>query len=219
MDVMVCDVLTGLPCSTDPSPSPPVRDVGPLYSPYSEMEESAVNTNDSLEPHADLEGEAPDGSFANRNGRHAIGHVDDYSALQQQVMEGRALVQRMEAALQSSLSSALLEISGGKALDYSTVKTLLSDTKTLRQILDEAVSLLKMFWRAALPSSDSPALLIQREQVMREEIQSLRLRIAEQEEVLQGTIQRLRCSNRTKESMETFIFNQRESNHETNSAF
>uniref|UniRef100_A0A671P3E6 Uncharacterized protein n=1 Tax=Sinocyclocheilus anshuiensis TaxID=1608454 RepID=A0A671P3E6_9TELE len=116
MDVMVCDVLTGLPCSTDPSPSPPVRDVGPLYSPYSEMEESAVNTNDSLEPHADLEGEAPDGSFANRNGRHAIGHVDDYSALQQQVMEGRALVQRMEAALQSSLSSALLEISGGKVM-------------------------------------------------------------------------------------------------------
>ncbi|XP_016298437.1 myomegalin-like [Sinocyclocheilus anshuiensis] len=202
------DVLYRRQLLHDPSPSPPVRDVGPLYSPYSEMEESAVNTNDSLEPHADLEGEAPDGSFANRNGRHAIGHVDDYSALQQQVMEGRALVQRMEAALQSSLSSALLEISGGKALDYSTVKTLLSDTKTLRQILDEAVSLLKMFWRAALPSSDSPALLIQREQVMREEIQSLRLRIAEQEEVLQGTIQRLRCSNRTKESMETFIFNQ-----------
>lgn len=46
---------------------------------------------------------------------------------------------------------------------------------------------------------------------MREEIQSLRLRIVEQEEVLQGTIQRLRCSSRTKESMETFIINQRES--------
>lgn len=71
---------------------------------------------DSMEPHTDLEGEAPDGSFANCNGRHAIGHVDDYSALQQQVMEGRALVQRMEAVLQSSLSSALLEISGGKVM-------------------------------------------------------------------------------------------------------
>lgn len=46
---------------------------------------------------------------------------------------------------------------------------------------------------------------------MREEIQMLRLRITEQEEVLQGTIQRLRCSNRTKESMEIFIVNQRES--------
>ncbi|KAL1281170.1 hypothetical protein QQF64_015770 [Cirrhinus molitorella] len=207
------DVLYRRQLLHDPSPSPPVRDVGPfpagpLYSPYSEMEESAVNTSDSLELHADLEGEAPDGSFANRNGRHAIGHVDDYSALQQQVMEGRMLVQKMEAALQSSLSSVLMEISGGKALDYNTLKVLLSDTKTLCQILDEAVSLLKMFWRAALPSSDGPAHLVQREQSMQEEIQSLRLRIAEQEEVLQGTIQRLRCTNRTKESMETFIVNQ-----------
>lgn len=179
-------------------PASPLRDV--LYR--------RQLLHDSLEPHADLEGEAPDGSFANRNGRHAIGHVDDYSALQQQVMEGRVLVQRMEAALQASLGSALLEISGGKAPDYNTENTLLSDTKTLSQILDEAVSLLKMFWRAALPSSDGPAHLIQREQSMREEIQSLRLRIAEQEEVLQGTIQRLRCSNQTKESMETFIVNQ-----------
>ncbi len=42
--------------------------------------------------------------------------MDDYGALQQQVMEGRALVQRMEAALQASLGSALLEISGGKVM-------------------------------------------------------------------------------------------------------
>lgn len=75
-----------------------------------------VFTSDSLEPHADLEGEAPDGSFANRNGRHAIGHVDDYGALQQQVLEGRALVQRMEAALQACLNAALLEISSGKVM-------------------------------------------------------------------------------------------------------
>ncbi|GAA6079375.1 myomegalin isoform X1, partial [Tachysurus ichikawai] len=77
-----------------PSPSPPVRDVGPFpsgppCSPYSELEESSLTANDSLEPHADLEGDAPDGSFANQNGRHAIGHVDDFSALQQQVMKGQ----------------------------------------------------------------------------------------------------------------------------------
>lgn len=37
---------------------------------------------------------------------------------------------------------------------------------------------------------------------------SLRLRISEQEEVLKGTIQRLRNTSRTKESMEHFIVNQ-----------
>ncbi|CAM4585776.1 unnamed protein product [Leuciscus chuanchicus] len=175
-------------------PASPLRDV--LYR--------RLILHDSLEPHADLEGEAPDGSFAHSNGRHAVGHVDDHGSLQQQVLEARVLVQRMEAALTESLDSALME----KALDYSTVKTLLSDTKTLHQILDEAISLLKMFWRAALPSSDGPVHLIQREQSMREEIQFLRLRIAQQEEVLQGTITRLRSTSRTKESMETFIVNQ-----------
>lgn len=64
---------------------------------------------DTLDPHSELEGEAPDGSFANRNGRHAIGHVDDYNALQQQVLEGRSLVQRMETTLQTCLSPTLLE--------------------------------------------------------------------------------------------------------------
>lgn len=135
---------------------------------------------DSLEPHADLEGEAPDGSFAHSNGRHVVGHVDDHGSLQQQVLEARVLVQRMEAALTESLNSALMEkvklrpadrsscqnqiscVCLSQALDYSTVKTLLSDTKTLHQILDEAVSLLKMFWRAALPSSEGPVHLLQR---------------------------------------------------------
>lgn len=108
------------------------------------------------------------------------------------------------------------------------------------------MSLLKMFWRAALPSSDSPAQYLQKvssfcfpqyvsillftsqhqrtktvdtvhirvyvqEQLMKEEIESLRMRIAEQEEVLQNTIQRLRSTSRTKESMETFIVSQRQS--------
>lgn len=64
---------------------------------------------DTLDPHSELEGEAPDGSFANRNGRHTIGHVDDFSALQQQVLEGRNLVQRMETTLHACLSPPLLE--------------------------------------------------------------------------------------------------------------
>uniref|UniRef100_A0AAZ3S4V6 Myomegalin-like n=1 Tax=Oncorhynchus tshawytscha TaxID=74940 RepID=A0AAZ3S4V6_ONCTS len=162
-----------------------------------------------LDPHSDLQGDAPDGSFSNRNGRHAIGHVDDYSALQQQVLEGRSLVQRMETALQACLSQSMLVDSQDQVLlDYGCVRTLLSNTKTLRQILEEAVSLLKMFWRAALPSTDRSTHNLKKEQCMKEEILSLRGRISEQEEVLQGTVQRLRSTSRTKESMEHFIVNQ-----------
>lgn len=150
-------------CPADPSPSPPVRDIG-LFNcgspgpPYSDVDDSHSTANgviinlhvhgcsficlffgsnsgesmlcntkirvgsgtfqspaDTLDPHSELEGEAPDGSFANRNGRHAIGHVDDFSALQQQVLEGRNLVQRMETTLHSCLSPALLEGNHGKS--------------------------------------------------------------------------------------------------------
>ncbi|XP_050926027.1 myomegalin isoform X4 [Lates calcarifer] len=167
---------------------------------------------DPLDPHSELEGEAPDGSFANRNGRHAIGHVDDFSALQQQVLEGRSLVQRMETTLQACLGPPLLEgnqkQNGELVLDYGCVKSLLSNTRTLRQILEEVMSLLKMFWRAALPSTDPSVQNLKKEQCMQEEILSLKLRMSEQEEVLKGTIQRLRSTSRTKESMEHFIVNQ-----------
>ncbi|XP_070701394.1 myomegalin-like isoform X2 [Pempheris klunzingeri] len=201
----------------DPAPSPPVRDIG-LFNcgspgpPYSDLDDSHSTANDPLDPHSELEGEAPDGSFANRNGRHAIGHVDDFSALQQQVLEGRSLVQRMEMTLQACLGPPLLEgtqrQSSELVLDYGCVKSLLSNTKTLRQILEEAMSLLKMFWRAALPSTDPSIQNLKKEQCMQEEILSLKLRISEQEEVLKGTIQRLRSTSRTKENMEHFIVNQ-----------
>ncbi|XP_029310085.1 myomegalin isoform X3 [Cottoperca gobio] len=200
----------------DPAPSPPVRDIG-LFNcgspgpPYSDLDDSHSTANaDPLDPHSELEGEAPDGSFANRNGRHAIGHVDDFSALQQQVLEGRSLVHRMETTLQACLSPPLLEgnrkQSSELILDYGCVKSLLSNTKTLRQILEEAMSLLKMFWRAALPSTDPSMQNLKKG--MQEEILSLKLRMSEQEEVLKGTIQRLRSTSRTKENMEHFIVNQ-----------
>ncbi|XP_052332312.1 LOW QUALITY PROTEIN: myomegalin-like [Oncorhynchus keta] len=198
----------------DPAPSPPVRDIGlfncgsPYHVPYTDLVETPLTAND-LDPHSELQGDAPDGSFSNRNGRHAIGHVDDYSALQQQVLEGRSLVQRMETALQACLSQSMLVDSQDQVLlDYGCVRTLLSNTKTLRQILEEAVSLLKMFWRAALPSTDRSTHNLKKEQCMKDEILSLRGRISEQEEVLQGTVQRLRSTSRTKESMEHFIVNQ-----------
>uniref|UniRef100_A0A3Q2XAB0 Uncharacterized protein n=1 Tax=Hippocampus comes TaxID=109280 RepID=A0A3Q2XAB0_HIPCM len=143
---------------------------------------------DPLDPHSELEGDAPDGSFANRYGRHAVGHVDDFNALQQQVLEGRSIVQTLLFDLYHC---------GPPKIPVAT----------LRQILEEAASLLKMFWRAALPSADASTPNLKKS--MQEEILSLKLRVSEQEEVLKGTIQRLRSTSRTKESMEHFIVNQR----------
>ncbi|XP_039983654.1 LOW QUALITY PROTEIN: myomegalin [Xiphias gladius] len=189
----------------DNVPSPPVRDTGlvspssPLRSGQKYAEETGVADNDST-----LQGRAPDGPFAGRRGRHAAGHTGDFKALQKHILEGSALLCKMEASLRSLIVPALQEFSRGQPSDSASARKLLSDAKTLRQILEEADSLLRMFWTAALPNSEE----IEQDQSLREEVASLRLRLSEKEWALRDAMERVRSSNRTKDSMEHFIVSQ-----------
>ncbi|XP_072367293.1 myomegalin isoform X6 [Scyliorhinus torazame] len=208
-------------------PSPPVRDTG-LFSPFqlhpkttSSVED--FNMEDTSHQHdgylcdsmSQISCSVIDDEFAKKNGCHVIGHINDYNALQQQIMEGRILVQRMESVVQSCVNAAFLEIDGSKQdLDHQTVKQLFSNTNTLRQILDETCSLLKMFWRAAVPNPDSAIQNNQKEQSMKEEICMLRNKITEQESLLQNAISRLKATNQVKEGMEQFIVNQLTRTHD-----
>ncbi|XP_051866823.1 myomegalin isoform X4 [Pristis pectinata] len=211
-------------------PSPPVRDTGMFssFQMHSKVNSSVADFNmedtsqrndgylsDSMSQISCslTDDELPDGSFVKKNGSHVIGHIDDYNALQQQIMEGRMLVQRMEAIVQSCVNAAFLEIDGSKHLDHQTVKQLFSNTNTLRQILDETCSLLKMFWRTALPNPDSD-MQNQKEQSMKEEICRLRNKITEQENLLQNAISRLKATNQVKEGMEQFIVSQLTRTHD-----
>eukprot|EP00062_Callorhinchus_milii_P010751 gi/632955994/ref/XP_007893740.1/ PREDICTED: myomegalin-like isoform X8 [Callorhinchus milii] len=214
-------------------PSPPVRDIG-MLSPFKLHSRSSSSVTDfsteegTYQKHNDgylsdvknqscppaMDEVPPDGSFAKKNGRHMIGHVDDYNALQQQILEGRMLVQSMESIVQSCVNAAFLEINGSKNLDHQTVKQLFSSTNSLRQILDEACSLLKMFWRAALPNPNVAAQSSKKEQSMKEEIFRLRSKIAEQEDLLHNAISRLKATNQVKDGMEQFIVNQLTRTHD-----
>uniref|UniRef100_A0A8C2XEL5 Myomegalin-like n=1 Tax=Cyclopterus lumpus TaxID=8103 RepID=A0A8C2XEL5_CYCLU len=184
-------------------PSPPVRDTGliSLSSPRHPAQKHAAETGAAGRA-STLQGLAPDGSFANRHGRHAVGHVDDFKALQQQILEGSALLREMETTLYSL--SAPQEFSMHQPSDPGSVSKLLSDTKTLREILEEAGALLRMFWRAALPSSEET----KQDQSLGEEVVSLRLKLSENEQALKDAMERVKSSNRTKDSMEHFIVSQ-----------
>ncbi|XP_062920152.1 myomegalin isoform X9 [Mobula hypostoma] len=208
-------------------PSPPVRDTGTFssFQMHSKAASSVVDSNvedtsqqndvylsDSLS-HIScslIDDKLPHGSFAKKNGSHVIGHIDDYNALQQQIMEGRMLVQRMESIVQSCVNAAFLEIDGFKHLDHQTVKQLFSNTNTLHQILNETCSLLKMFWRTTLPNPDSDV----QNQKDQEEICRLRNKITEQENLLQNAISRLKATNQVKEGMEQFIVSQLTRTHD-----
>ncbi|XP_069794342.1 myomegalin isoform X5 [Narcine bancroftii] len=212
-------------------PSPPVRDTG-LFLPFQMHSKSASSVadfnveetsqkndgilNDSMSQISCslTDDELSDGCFTKKNGSHAIGHIDDYNALQQQIMEGRLLVHRMESIVQSCVNAAFLEIDRSKDLDHQMVKQLFSGTNTLRQILDETCSLLKMFWITAQPNPDADIRNNQKEQLMKEEISRLRNKITEQEYLLQNAISRLKATNQVKEGMEQFIVNQLKRTHD-----
>lgn len=63
-----------------------------------------------------LEGEATDGSFANKHGRHVIGHIDDYSALRQQIREGKLLIKKIAALVRSACTFSGLETQGTEVI-------------------------------------------------------------------------------------------------------
>lgn len=186
----------------DQSPSPPVRDTGfsSPASPAVEPDDPQSTASDSCKPGTEgLEGEAPDGSFACRTGRHVIGHVDDFSALQQQLLEGKVVIRKIETALQSNTERTLPE---------GYMRILYPSTKTLKQILDETSSLLRMFWRAALPTTDTSAQHLKKEQSLKKEVVQLKRKLSEQELLLRDTMESLRNATRTKDGMEQFIANQ-----------
>ncbi|XP_041861960.1 myomegalin isoform X2 [Melanotaenia boesemani] len=181
--------------------SPPVRDTG-LTVPSSPPCSGQKQETRSADQAATLQGCALNGSSANRHGRHVVGHTEDFEALQQQLLEGSSLLLKMEAVLRSLNASQ--EIRLLEPLDLGRFRKLLSDTKTLKQILQEVDSLLRMFWRAALPDSEET----KQDQSLREEVASLRLKLSEREQDLKDTVERLRSSNLTKDSMEHFIVSQ-----------
>lgn len=88
------------------------------------------------------------------------------------------------------------------------MRNLHASTATLKQILEETTSLLRMFWRAALPSTEASAQQLKKEQSLRKEVVALRRKMSEQEQLLRDTMENLRTSSRTKDNMEQFIVNQ-----------
>ncbi|KAL4673632.1 hypothetical protein H8959_017566 [Pygathrix nigripes] len=199
----------------DSAVSPPVRDVA-MNSPALVLPSSASSTPGSataiihrtnglgldtspvMKTPPKLEGDATDGSFANKHGRHVIGHIDDYSALRQQIAEGKLLVKKIVSLV----------------LGSKGIHELRSSTSALHHALEESASLLTVFWRAALPSTHIPVLPGKVGESTERELLELRTKVSKQEQLLQSTAERLKTANQQKESMEQFIVSQLTRTHD-----
>lgn len=204
--------------------SPPVRDVGlnspamvfpssscsvPGSDPAITTRTNELGSNDSavMKNPPKLEGDATDGSFANKRGRHVIGHIDDYSALQQQIGEGKLLVQKILSLSRLACNTPGPEAPGTEVPGNKSVRELRSSASALSHTLEESASLLTMFWRAALPSQHGPGLVGKAGQLIEKELLDLRAQVSQQEQLLQKTNERLKTAKQKKKYMEQYIVN------------
>ncbi|XP_056354067.1 myomegalin isoform X3 [Oenanthe melanoleuca] len=188
-------------------PSPPVRDVGTnsaaaLLSPVPSGT-SVVRRMD--EPRgADVVVRKSEAL----TGAHVVGRLDTYRALEQHVLQGKALARELMCLTRPALGLPNCSLPGKEALGWTGTGQghLWGSASTLHAILEECVALLAAFWSTVLPVS--PAQHQGKEQVLQGEIAALRARLSEREDALQSTARRLRSTAQLKDSMEQFIVSQ-----------
>ncbi|XP_038638285.1 myomegalin-like isoform X3 [Scyliorhinus canicula] len=149
--------------------------------------------------------------WADKNGQHVLGLLENYNALRKQISEGQSLLRVMHTHLGGVAAG---QSTGTKMSGECFLKDLSSTVITMEQVLDEAEHLLKPFWRVSLPISAASYSHHTQEKTIRDEIYRLRKKLTEQEKLLHGTVKRLRTTNQIKEGMEKVIINQLSLTHD-----
>ncbi|NWR83599.1 CK5P2 protein, partial [Furnarius figulus] len=148
------------------------------------------------------------GVWADKNGRHVLGLIEDYEALRKQITEGQQVLAEMDISLRDITGTKLQE-PGVKVPDQASLHGFSTSTHTVQQILEEAARLLKLLWRVSLPlkAAHGTAQGTQ-DEGMKAEIFRLRKKLSEQEKKLHSTVKRLHSTNQLKENMEKVIIDQ-----------
>ncbi|XP_059684620.1 CDK5 regulatory subunit-associated protein 2 [Gavia stellata] len=146
--------------------------------------------------------------WADKNGRHVLGLIEDYNALRKQIAEGQQVLAEMEISLREVTGTKLQE-PGIKVPDQASLHSFSANTHTVQQILEEAARLLKLLWRVSLPLKAVHGTTHgTQDEGMKAEIFRLRKKLSEQEKKLHSTVKRLHSTNQLKENMEKVIIDQ-----------
>ncbi|NXE35289.1 CK5P2 protein, partial [Ptilorrhoa leucosticta] len=146
--------------------------------------------------------------WADRNGRHVLGLIEDYDALRKQISEGQQVLADMEIALREVTGTKLQEL-GVKVPEQASLHGFSTNTHTVQQILEEAACSLKLLWRVSLPLKAVHGTAQGTEdEGMKAEIFRLRKKLSEQEKKLHSTVKCLHSTNQLKKNMEKVIIDQ-----------
>ncbi|XP_075629007.1 CDK5 regulatory subunit-associated protein 2 isoform X4 [Balearica regulorum gibbericeps] len=146
--------------------------------------------------------------WADKNGRHVLGLIEDYNALRKQISEGQQVLAEMEISLREVTGTKLQE-PGIKVPDQASLHSFSANIHRVQQILEEAARLLKLLWRVSLPLKAVHGTTHgTQDEGMKAEIFRLRKKLSEQEKKLHSTVKRLHSTNQLKENMEKVIIDQ-----------
>ncbi|XP_029470232.1 CDK5 regulatory subunit-associated protein 2-like [Rhinatrema bivittatum] len=146
--------------------------------------------------------------WADKNGSHILGLIEDYNALRKQITEGRKLVCGMQAYLED-IQSIKPQASRIEIGDQGSSTNFSANVARVQQTLEEAKRLLKLFWRVSLPiNTVHSATHFGQDEEIKSETARLRRKLSEYETKLHSTMKRLYCTNQLKEDMEKVIINQ-----------
>ncbi|XP_063000952.1 CDK5 regulatory subunit-associated protein 2 isoform X1 [Elgaria multicarinata webbii] len=143
--------------------------------------------------------------WADKNGRHVLGLIEDYNSLRKQISEGQKLL----SELQLPGKDAGHREFGVTVPLHASQSRLSAALCAIQRDLDEAARLLKCLWRVSLPMKvvHSAAYSFQ-DEGLKAELHKLRRKLAEQEKKLHSTVKRLHSTHQLKENMEKVILDQ-----------
>uniref|UniRef100_A0A6I8NBW1 CDK5 regulatory subunit associated protein 2 n=1 Tax=Ornithorhynchus anatinus TaxID=9258 RepID=A0A6I8NBW1_ORNAN len=141
--------------------------------------------------------------WANKNGRHILGLIEDYNALRKQISEGQKQLSEMETHL-LGITGLKNQETGFKVPDQASLNSFSASVNTAQQILEEAARLLKLLWRVSLPINGHCTLPSNQGEEMKAEVIRLRKKMSEQEKKLHCTVKNLQL----RKHQEKVIFDQ-----------
>ncbi|XP_032089241.1 CDK5 regulatory subunit-associated protein 2 isoform X3 [Thamnophis elegans] len=138
--------------------------------------------------------------WADKNGQHILGLIEDYNCLRKQITEGRKRLSKLELPLREE---------GDPELAVTVPLSLSATFKAVQENLEEAGRLLTLLWRVSLPMKvvHAAAYSLQDED-LKSEVYKLRRKVTEQEKKLFSMARRLYSTNQLKENMERVIMEQ-----------
>ncbi|XP_029139573.1 CDK5 regulatory subunit-associated protein 2 [Protobothrops mucrosquamatus] len=144
--------------------------------------------------------------WADKNGQHILGLIEDYNCLRKQVTEGRKQLSKLELPLKEAEALDSAAMVSGVA---ETLNGLSATFRAVQQNLEEAARLLNLLWRVSLPMKvvHAAAYSLQDES-LKSEVLKLRRKVAEQEKKLYSMAKRLYSTSQLKENMERVIIDQ-----------